>query len=355
MPPATVAAAAAARRTASRGEPEPAVPEVNEGDGLRGRAPGRAGGSPEDRAFCAASPRNGERVDAAATASAAARSCGGMIGGGRGEGGDRAGRGDARRRATVAASDDPSRGTALPEAGTERARGVRGRATHPLVVALVRFAGARARRRFRRGGVFLVLFVDGGGWEGVRGRARSLHPDNARGGGTPCRESTLVASEAAAHLHDAVTHGSRARLPRRTRSRASIAVRALVSRLAAFARRGVCPRHAGSSPRRRRENGKYVSAVPITCRDDEIGSRAKLGLRHDDARRRGVARTLGRFSARTRRGTSGRVTRVAPLALGARSCLPPFPRASPRARPRPRTKPVEARGSPSAAPRDGGR
>ena len=168
MPPATVAAAAAARRTASRGEPEPAVPEVNEGDGLRGRAPGRAGGSPEDRAFCAASPRNGERVDAAATASAAARSCGGMVGGGRGEGGDRAGWGDARRREAVAASDDPSRGTALPEAGTERARGVRGRATHPLVVALVRFAGARARRRFRRGGVFLVLFVDGGGVGGCQ-------------------------------------------------------------------------------------------------------------------------------------------------------------------------------------------
>lgn len=211
-----------------------------------------------------------------------------------------------------------------------------------------RASSLSARRRFpcpvrRRGGGGRVSEVGRGRFTPITpggGNAVSgIDPRRVRGCRAPPRrrDSWFPRASPSAYSLARLDRGSRARLaPRRVR-----------------APRGVSPPRRFVPPTSPGKRQIRVGGPHNLSRRDRLARETRL--RHDDARRRGVARTLGRFSARTRRGTSGRVTRVAPLALGARSCLPPFPRASPRARPRPRTKPVEARGSPSAAPRDGGR
>ena len=110
------------------------------------------------------------------------------------------------------------------------------------------------------------------------------------------------------------------------------------------ARRGCVPPRP-FVPRRRRENGKYVSAVPITCRDDEIGSRAKLACATTTLVA-GVSRARSGASRRALGGHLG-ARHASRSARPRRALVPPAlpPRVS--ARPaRPRTKPVEARGPP---------
>ena len=290
-------------------------------------------------------PRNGERVDRRRAPPAPRR---GAAGGWSGRPGrarmSGTARGEIARRRRGGGGSGASRPgeRRSPSARRERARLGAGQGAVPLVVAL--FASPALARVVAFGAAAFSLSCSstGRGREGVRGRARSLHPDNARGG-TPCRESILVASEAAAHA----AKRRDSWFPRASPSEYSLARLDRGSRARLAPRRVRAPR--GLSPPRR-----FVPPTSPGKRQIRVGGPHNLSRRRDRLARETRLAPRRRSSPGCRAHARALLGAHSARHLGARhasrsarprrALVPPAlpPRVSARPEMRPRTKPRRA-------------